>query len=67
LSLQNVRKPCILYRKQECTSFDIAPLGLNKLSQEEMLRLEEPVIREEIRRLLLAVIHPKHRDIMRLI
>jgi len=38
-----------LYRKQRCTSFDITSLGLQKLSQAEMVELERPVTMQEIK------------------
>jgi len=37
-----------LYSKQQCTKFDIAPLGLNKLSQNQKEELEQEVTRQEI-------------------
>jgi len=52
---KNKIKQCIidyfkdLYGRQEVTSFDIAPLGLSKISAEERKRLEEPITREEIK------------------
>ena len=45
----NYEKAKDLYKKQKCTSFDITQVGFQKLSQEEMERLEEPISREEIK------------------
>jgi len=37
-----------LYRRQECTRFDIASLEMNQLTQDQKEELEKPVTRQEI-------------------